>query len=118
MFALTGATVNRIEDIQSANAPVSIVAVLSFYLAFFTMTSAETILNKVAMFMPFSSPFIMPINYINGSATIIEVIVSIVILIISVLIISVISIKVYKSAILNFGSKNNVRKYLKNIFKK
>ena len=37
LYALTGSTVGKPEDVQSANGPVAIVAVIGFYLAYFTM---------------------------------------------------------------------------------
>lgn len=118
VFALTGATVNRVEDIQTANTPGSLLAVISFYLAIFTMTNPGGFLSNLAKYFPFSSPFIMPTNYINGSVGIIELLISIAILIVSVIIISFISIKVYRSAILNYGSKVDIKKYFKRVLKK
>ena len=37
LYALTGSTVSKPEDIQSANTPVAILAVVGFYLSYFTM---------------------------------------------------------------------------------
>lgn len=37
LYALTGSTVSKPEDIQSANSPVAILAVVGFYLSYFTM---------------------------------------------------------------------------------
>ena len=37
LYALTGSTVSKPEDIQSANGPVAILAVIGFYLSYFTM---------------------------------------------------------------------------------
>lgn len=36
LYALTGSTVSKPEDIQSANTPVAILAVVGFYLSYFT----------------------------------------------------------------------------------
>lgn len=113
MFALTGAMVTRIEDIQMANGPVSIIAVLSFYLAFFTMNLSDGILYEVAKFLPFSSSFMMPVAYVSGNVSFTDLIVSSLLLIFTVIVVAKISIKIYKSAILNFGSKLSIKGLLK-----
>lgn len=109
LFALTGSMVSRAEDTQSANAPVSIILVLSFYLAFFSMADSSNLINTIAKLLPFSSPFLIPVSFINGTSSMLEVIISMVILIITVYVTSYISIKIYKNAILNFGSKINLK---------
>ena len=57
LYALTGSTVSKPEDIQSANQPVAILAVIGFYLAYFTMMNPTSELNLFASLFPISSPF-------------------------------------------------------------
>lgn len=45
LYALTGSTVSKPEDIQSANSPVAILAVIGFYLSYFTMMNPTSKLN-------------------------------------------------------------------------
>ena len=45
LYALTGSTVSKPEDVQSANGPIAIVAVIGFYLAYFTMMNPTSDLN-------------------------------------------------------------------------
>ncbi len=105
LYALTGSTVSKPEDVQSANGPVAIVAVLGFYLAYFTMMNPTSELNKIAALLPISSPFCMPFRVMMGIASLQEVIISVAILLVSILVVAKISIKIYSQAILNYGSK-------------
>ncbi len=105
LYALTGSTVSKPEDVQSANGPVAIVAVLGFYLAYFTMMNPTSELNKIAALLPISSPFCMPFRVMMGIASTSEVIISVAILLVSILVVAKISIKIYSQAILNYGSK-------------
>lgn len=105
LYALTGSTVSKPEDVQSANGPVAIVAVLGFYLAYFTMMNPTSELNRIAALLPISSPFCMPFRVMMGIASLSEVIISVAILLVSILIVAKISIKIYSQAILNYGSK-------------
>ena len=57
LYALTGSTVSKPEDVQSANGPVAIIAVIGFYLAYFTMMNPTSDLNVFASIFPFSAPF-------------------------------------------------------------
>ena len=113
LYALTGSTVSKPEDVQSANSPVAIVAVIGFYLAYFTMMNPTSELNKLAAILPISSPFCMPFRVMMGIATTGEILVSIAILTITIYIIAKISIKIYSQAILNYGSKIKIKDMLK-----
>ena len=105
LYALTGSTVSKPEDIQSANGPVAILAVIGFYLAYFTMMNPTSELNVFASMFPISSPFCMPFRVMMGLASTTDVIISILILIVTILIIAHVAIKIYSNAILNYGTK-------------
>ena len=105
LYALTGSTVSKPEDIQSANGPVAILAVIGFYLSYFTMMNPASELNIFASMLPISSPFCMPFRIMMGLAKPTDVIISIVILLITGIIIAKIAIKIYSNAILNYGTK-------------
>jgi len=113
LYALTGSTVAKPEDIQSANGPVAILAVIGFYLSYFTMMNPASELNGIAAIVPISSPFCMPFRVMMGVATTNEIAISLAVLIVTILIIAKVSIKIYSSAILNYGSRIN----LKDMFK-
>lgn len=105
LYALTGSTVSKPEDIQSANTPVALLAVIGFYLSYFTMMNPTSELNVFASMFPISSPFCMPFRIMMGLASVTDVIISIAILVITILIIAQVAIKIYSNAILNYGTK-------------
>ncbi len=105
LYALTGSTVSKPEDIQSANGPVAILSIIGFYLSYFTMMNPASELNVFASMFPISSPFCMPFRIMMGLAKPTDVIISIVILLITGIIIAKIAIKIYSNAILNYGTK-------------
>ena len=116
LYALTGSTVSKPEDVQSANGPVAILAVIGFYLAYFTMMNPTSDLNTFASIFPFSSPFCVPFRIMMGVATPTQIAISLAVLVITMLIIAKISIKIYSSAILNYGSKIGIKDII-NIYK-
>lgn len=113
LYALTGSTVAKPEDIQSANGPVAILAVIGFYLSYFTMMNPTSSLNNFAAIFPISSPFCMPFRVMMGIATLPEIFISLAVLFITIAIVAQVSIKIYSSAILNYGSRINLKDMVK-----
>ena len=113
LYALTGSTVSKPEDIQSANTPVAILAVVGFYLSYFTMMNPTSELNQFAAIFPISSPFCMPFRIMMGIASTSEIILSIVVLVITILIIAQVAIKIYSNAILNYGTRMTFKDIVK-----
>lgn len=113
LYALTGSTVSKPEDIQSANGPVAILAVIGFYLSYFTMMNPTSSLNVFASIFPISSPFCMPFRIMMGLANTTDVLISIAVLIITILVIAKVTIKIYSNAILNYGTKMGIKDIMK-----
>ena len=113
LYALTGSTVSKPEDIQSANTPVAILAVIGFYLSYLTMMNPTSELNQFAAIFPISSPFCMPFRIMMGIASNSEIILSVVVLLITILIIAKVAIKVYSNAILNYGTRMSFKDIVK-----
>ena len=113
LYALTGSTVAKPEDVQSANGPVAILAVIGFYLSYFTMMNPASSLNKIAAMVPISSPFCMPFRVMMNLNTTGELLASLAILLITIMIVAKVSIKIYSSAILNNGNKMNIKDLFK-----
>ncbi|MFR2788194.1 MAG: ABC transporter permease [Clostridia bacterium] len=116
LYALTGSTVSKPEDIQSANTPVALIAVIGFYLSYFTMMNPTSDLNVLASMLPISSPFCMPFRIMMGLANTTDVLISIAILLITILIVAKVAIKIYSNAILNYGTKISFKDMV-NIYK-
>ena len=116
LYALTGSTVSKPEDVQSANGPVAILAMAGFYLSYFSMMNPTSSMNKAAAILPISSPFCMPFRVMMGLADGKEIAISIGVLILTIVLVAKIAIKIYSNAILNYGSKLSF-KDLKKMYK-
>lgn len=113
LYAVTGATVSKPEDIQAANTPVVILTMIGFYLAYFTLLNPTGELNVFASLLPISSPFCMPLRIMMGIASAWDVYLSIIILLATCVIVAHVAIKIYSNAILNYGNQRGI----KNLFK-
>lgn len=113
LYALTGSTVSKPEDIQSANGPVAMLAVIGFYLSYFTMMNPTSEMNIFASLFPISAPFCMPFRIMMGLAKPTDVLISIAILVVTILVIAKVTIKIYSNAILNYGTKMSLKDIIK-----
>lgn len=113
LYALTGSFVSNPEEVKAAATPASLIAVMSFYLAYFTIMSPTSNLNSIASTVPFSSPFSAPFRVMLGVATPREMIMSVLILIATNILIAHIAIKVYTNAIINNGTKLSLKEIIK-----
>ena len=116
LYALTGSTVSKPEDIQSANIPISILVIIGFYLSYLTMMNPNSNLNFFAAIFPLSSPFCMPFRVMMGVASVKEIILSLVIIVITIILIAKVAIKIYSNAILNYGTKLSIKELI-NMYK-
>lgn len=105
--AVCGASVSKIEDLNSAEMPVMMLSLVSFYIAYFAMliASADSAIQKVALYVPFTSPFIMPYKLLNSDVASSDILISIGLLLVSIAAVSIISIKIYSASVLHYGSK-------------
>ena len=114
LYALTGSLVTKPEDIQSANTPISIVAMIGFYLGYFSISIDPTSsLASFAGYFPLSSAFCMPARMLMGLASWQDILISLGLLIVMVAVVAHVAIKVYSNAILNYGSKMSLSDALK-----
>lgn len=112
-FALVGSTVSKPEDVQSANGPISIIAVIGFYLSYFSMMNPASSINKISGILPISAPFSMPLRIMMGISTTGELIASLAILLATACLVAFIAVKVYSATMLNTGSKISLKQAIK-----
>ena len=107
MNAVCGASVSKIEDLNSAMMPVMMISLVSFYAAYFAMliASADSAIQKIVLYLPFTSSFIMPYKLLNSDVATADIVISIALLAVSIVAVSAISIKLYSASVLHYGSK-------------
>lgn len=111
MNAVCGASVSKIEDLNSAMLPVMLIAMISFYLGYINavMPNSGSVLQKAAMYIPFSSPFIIPFRLLNGDVLASDLIISIVLLIVAIVVITLICIRIYSASVLQYGKRMKLK---------
>jgi len=107
---LIGATVSRMEDLQSAMQPLAILGVLGFYLsyispAFSVGSDSINIMEKISYYLPISSPFSLPGVIIAGKMNSLGTLISVLILAVFNVLMLMLVGRVYETIILHTGDR-------------
>lgn len=113
IFGMLGALVSKTEDISKSSSPVLMVYIASFMIAIFGMINSDSMMMKVASFIPFTSGNAMFIRVSMGSVAAWEVIASAGILIVSCLIAGVLAAKIFRFGTLHYGNPIKLKTALK-----
>lgn len=106
MYGAIGSTASKLEDINTAVMPITMVFIIAFLVVIFSMSSGnvDTVLMKVCSFIPFTSPMAMFTRLAMSTVPVYEIILSIAILIGSAIGVGVIAAKIYRVGVLLYGT--------------
>ncbi|MGL4335910.1 MAG: ABC transporter permease [Turicibacter sp.] len=103
--------ISSVEEYQIAIAPIMIIGLISFYIGIFGMTSPEAPFIKVMSFIPFFSPYIMPLRIATMTVSTNGILISIALNIIIMIIILFFGANVYKNGVLNYSGDSVFTKF-------
>lgn len=120
LYGATGSTVSKLEDVNTAVMPVTMIFAVSFTITMISMTSdgVDTVLMKVCSFVPLTSPMAMFTRLAMSTVPAGEVALSVVILVASVFGIGVLAAKIYRVGVLLYGNRPSLRSLLRNLKKR
>ncbi|MDR1464827.1 MAG: ABC transporter permease [Oscillospiraceae bacterium] len=105
--SVCGAMVSRIEDLQSAMMPTMLVAMVSFYTGYISnlVPGTGAAVRRIAALVPFSAPFTVPYQLLNGDLSTGDILLSILFLLLGIAAVAFLSIRVYAASVLHYGSR-------------
>jgi ABC-2 type transport system permease protein len=109
LFAVAGALVSRMEELQNAIVPINLVVFASFFISIGAFDDPDWGIAKIASLLPISSALAMPVRMVLGSATTWEIVASLAIVIGSTALLIPLAGRVYAGAILRTGARVKVR---------
>lgn len=114
MNSVCGALVNKIEDLNSAMMPVMLLALASFFVSYMAaiLPNSDT-LSQIAVYVPFTAPFIMPHKILNEQIGNMELLLSMGIMIAAIVIVTLVSIRIYSASVLHYGGRQKLLKLYK-----
>jgi len=66
LFAVGGALASRVEELQSTTTPITLIAMVSFFVAIGSGDDPSGPVARIATFVPFSAPLILPVRIAAG----------------------------------------------------
>ncbi len=109
LFAVAGALVSRMEELQNAIVPLNLVILVSFFVSIGSVQDPTSTLAVIASLVPFSSSLSMPVRITLGAVTPIQVIASLTILIGSTALLIPLAGRIYSGAVLRIGGRVKLR---------
>ena len=113
IFGALGALVSKTEDISSSIGPITMIFVIVFFISMFGLTNSDSLLIKIASFIPFSSSMTMLIRVAMGTVSNLEVIISFIILLASTILTALGAAKIYRLGTLMYGNPIKLKNALK-----
>jgi len=115
IFGTLGAMVSKTEDISKSSTLVTLIYVASFLIAMVGLSNSDTLLMKVASFVPFTSGNAMFIRISMGNVAFWEIALSLALLLGSCWITGVLAAKLFRFGTLHYGNPLKLSKALKGI---
>jgi len=109
LFAVAGALVSRMEELQNVIVPLNLVILASFFISIGSTDDPSSMLSRVASLVPFSAALAMPVRMSLGAATAPEIAASLVLLIGSTAALIPLAGRLYAGAVLRIGARVKLR---------
>lgn len=113
MYAAVGSIVSRTEDLGQALMPVMMCTFVAFYIPLFSISAPDTMLIKVASFVPITSPLSMVLRIGVGEVAFWEIAVSLVILLATTFGLGWLAAKIYRTGVLMYGKRPSIKEIRK-----
>ena len=120
LFGAIGSLVSRVEELNTAIMPITLIFIGAFFIVMFSMQSGsvDSTLMKICSYIPFTSPMAMLARVTMSQVPTIEVFVSIAVLALSIFVIGWLSAKIYKIGVLSYGKPPKLTTAIKAALKK
>ena len=113
--ALLGSFVSRMEDLQQALLPVTMMSLGGMYLGMFNLFDPGNLLVRITSYFPFFTPFVMPLRVLDPDTSHVRVLAGIIVVLITIGIAVYFAARIYKGSILSTdqGIIKNIKKFNK-----
>ena len=108
-FACAGALVSRQEDLQSTMTPITLMILVSFFVAFAVRESPDGTLAHITAFIPMTAPMTVPPRIVTGDIPAWEIVASLVVTAGAAALLIPVAARIYAGGILRTGSALKLR---------
>ena len=108
-FAVAGALVPRLEELQSSTTPLTLIIVISLFVSFGVSADPDGTLAHVTAFIPFTAPMTLPPRILVGEASTVEIVGGALVTIAATAALIPLAARIYEGAVMKTGSSIKLR---------
>jgi len=108
-FAVTGSLVSRQEEAQNASFPLTMVMMVSYFVAATAIGGQDNVVLRVVSLIPPFSPITMPVRQASGDALVWEVVLATVLMIAATMLLLRVGGRIYTGGLLKTGGKVSIK---------
>ncbi len=97
------------EDAQNVSFPVSMIAILGFFASFGVLDDPSGLLAQITTYIPFVSPFVVPIRVAYSAITWWEHLLSVGVTLVAIVLLVRVAGRIYAGGLLQFGGRLKLR---------
>lgn len=109
LYAAAGSLTSRTEDAQSAALPMTMLAVVGFFVSFSVLDDPSSLVARITTFIPFTAGFVVPIRNSLGAISWAEHALAVVVALGAIVLLVVLAARIYAGGLLRFGSRVRIK---------
>lgn len=109
LFGAAGSLVSRMEDANSIAMPMSMAAVVGFFISIATLSNPDGTIAVIGTFVPITAPFVVPVRTALQAIPVWQYVLSLVISVVTIVILTRVAGRIYAGGLLRYGGRVKVR---------
>jgi len=118
LYASLGSLVSKVEDVGSSVSIITILFMVAYMIATIGMNMPDSLMIKIASYVPFTAILSMPIRYFMTAVPVFELLISLGLMALTTWLLAVLSIRIYRLGSLSYGNRMSFVKAVKAIVSK
>ena len=109
LYAAAGSLTSRTEDAQSAALPMTMLAVVGFFVSFSVLDDPSSLVARITTFIPFTAAFVVPIRNSLGAISWAEHALAVVVAVGAIVLLVLLAARIYAGGLLRFGGRVRIK---------
>ncbi len=109
LYAAAGSLTSRTEDAQSAALPMTMLAVVGFFVSFSVLDDPASLVARITTFIPFTAAFVVPIRNSLGAISWAEHALAVVVAVGAIVLLVLLAARIYAGGLLRFGGRVRIK---------
>ncbi|PGS56464.1 ABC transporter permease [Bacillus sp. AFS041924] len=105
LYAAIGSVVSRTEELQMVLMPITILVIAAFFISINALVNPDGTFVQISSYIPFFAPLVAFSRFVSGEMNFIEISASILILIVSIMILTRVASRIYVNGVMYYSEK-------------